>query len=176
MTFNRVKLLFCYRLVVTFFALPIRVIYKRQFMKIQSTTLETTSLVVPMSLHHLVNRLSESLEPTARRNKSLIINNVPEDICSELSVNMVAAVLSGLMNIVIMHTEHSCIRVSAKTFGNVVLVHVKDDGCLNYDSISHNLAEIQSQAEKIGGFVGFTSYRNKLTTIAFSFMNTKDAA
>ena len=131
---------------------------------------------VPTSLHHLVNRLSESLETAARNNKSLILNNVPEDICSELNVNMVASVLSRLMNIVILHTENSCIRISAKTFGNVVLIHVKDDGCLNYDSISHNLAEIQSQAEKIGGFVGFTSYRNKLTTIAFSFMNVKDAA
>lgn len=145
-------------------------------MKTQSATVETVNLVVPMSLHHLVNRLTESLEPTARRNKSLIINNVPENICSELCISTVASVLSRLMNIVIMHTENSCVRVSAKTFGNVVLVHVKDDGCVNYDSISHNLAEIQSQAEKIGGFVGFTSYRNKLTTIAFSFMNAKEAA
>ena len=145
-------------------------------MRTQSVTLEAGSLFVPTSLHHLVNRLGESLEPAARRNKSLIINNVPEEICSELNVNVVASVLSKLMNEVILHTENSCIRVSAKAFGNVVLIHIKDDGCLNYDSISHNLAEIQAQAEKIGGFVGFTSFRNKLTTIAFSFMNIKEAA
>jgi hypothetical protein len=30
---------------------------------------------------------------------------------------------------------------------------------------------MRKQAENIGGFVGFTSYRNKLTTIAFSFTN-----
>ena len=143
-------------------------------MKTLSATLEAETLIAPISLHHLVDRLSESLKPAARRNKSLILNNVPEDMCSEIHVGMVASVLSGLMSIVILHTENSHIRISAKTFGNVVLVHVKDDGCLNYDSISHKLAEIQSQAEKIGGFVGFTSYRNKLTTIAFSFMNTKD--
>ena len=143
-------------------------------MKTQSVALEAETLIVPTSLHHLVDRLSMSLEPTARRNKNLILNNIPEDICSEIHVSMVASVLSRLMNIVILHTEDSRIRISAKTFGNVVLIHVKDDGCLNYDSISHKLAEIQSQAEKIGGFVGFTSYRNKLTTIAFSFMNTKE--
>jgi hypothetical protein len=142
-------------------------------MKTQAATLESMPILVPMSLHHLVNRLSESLEPAARRNKSLILNNVPEDICSELHGTTVASVMSRLMNVVIQHTENSCIRISAKTYGNVILVHVKDDGCLNYDSISHNLTEIQSQAETIGGFVGFTSYRNKLTTIAFSFMNTK---
>ena len=140
-------------------------------MKTQTATPEIETLFVPTSLHHLVERLSDSLAPAARRNKSFIINNVQEDICAEVNETMVASVLTRLMNIVILHTENSCIRISAKTFGNVVLVHVKDDGCLNYDSISHNLTEIQAQAEKIGGFVGFTSYRNKLTTIAFSFMN-----
>ncbi|SRR5258706_3984443 len=143
-------------------------------MKTQSAILEAGDVFIPMSLHHLINRLSESLEPAARRNKNLILNNVQEDICPEINENMVASVLSRLMNLVILHTENSCIRVSAKTFGNVVLIHVKDDGCLNYDSISLNLTEIQAQAEKIGGFVGFTSYRNKLTTIAFSFMNVKE--
>jgi hypothetical protein len=142
-------------------------------MKTQTAILENEGLFVPTSLHHLVERLSGSLEPAARRNKNLFINNVPEDVCSEINETLVASVLSRLLNEVILHTENSCIRISAKTFGNVVVVHVKDDGCLNYDSISHNLTEIQAQAEKIGGFVGFTSYRNKLTTIAFSFMNMK---
>lgn len=143
-------------------------------MKTQPTTREDLNVFVPASLHHLVECLSDGLEPAARRNKSFIINNVPEEICSDLNVNMVASVLSRLMNVVILHTENSCIRICAKTYGNVVLVHVKGEGCLNYDSISHNLTEIQAQAEKIGGFVGFTSYRNKLTTIAFSFMNVKE--
>ena len=143
-------------------------------MKTQSAILEAGDVFIPMSLHHLVNRLSESLEPAVRRNKNLILNNIQEDICPEINENMVASVLSRLMNLVILHTENSCIRISAKTFGNVVLIHVKDDGCLNYDSISLKLTEIQAQAEKIGGFVGFTSYRNRLTTIAFSFMNVKE--
>src|SRR5436190_12575347 len=105
-------------------------------MKTQTT--EDLNLIVPTSLHHLVERLGESLEPAARRNKSFIINNVSEDICAQVNENNVASVLSRLMNLVISHTENSCIRICAKTIGNVVLVHVKDDGCLNYDSISHN--------------------------------------
>ena len=143
----------------------------------QSAIPQFRDTIAPTSLHHLVNHLSDDLAPAARRNKNLIINNVPEDICSEINQNLVASVLSRLINVIIMHTaENSCIRISAKMFGNLVLLHVKDDGYLNYDSISNNLAEIQSQAEKMGGFVGFTSYRNKLTTIAFSFMNIPKAA
>ncbi len=145
-------------------------------MKTETSMIEAVNVIAPGSLHYLVNRLSDSLIPAAQRNKNFIINNVPDDIYSEINEDIVASVLSHLMNIVITHTENSCVRISAKTIGNVVLIHVKDDGCLNYDSISHCLTEIQGQAEKIGGFVGFTSYRNKLTTIAFSFMNMREAA
>jgi hypothetical protein len=141
-------------------------------MKTQSAMTDCQATFAAPTLHHLVNRISESLEPAARCKKSLIINNVPENICSDVNEKLVAAVLNPMMNVVIMHSENSCIRISAKLVGNVILLHVKDDGCINYDSVSDNLKEIQTQAEKMGGFVGFTSYRNKLTTIAFSFLNT----
>jgi glucose-6-phosphate-specific signal transduction histidine kinase len=140
-------------------------------MKTQSVFTETLENSITTPLYSLVNRISESLAPTARRNKSHIINNVSEEICIEANEDKVASVLSRLLNIVILHSENSCVRISAKNFRNVVLLHIKDDGCLSYDSISNSLTHIQQQAEKIGGFVGFTSYRNKLTTIAFSFTN-----
>lgn len=143
-------------------------------MKTETVTPETLDLFSPTSLHHLINRISGSLSPATQRNKIVIINNVPDDICSNINENLVASVLSRLMNVIVMHTENSCIRISGKVFGNIVLLHIKDDGCLSYDSISHQLTEIQAQAEKIGGFVGFTSFRNKLTTIAFSFINYEE--
>lgn len=145
-------------------------------METQSVTLELKDSASSSSLHYLVGQLASSLAPAATRNKNHIINNVQHDICSLANENVIATILGRLLNVVIMHTENSCVRISAKNYGNVTLLHVKDDGCLNYDSISHNLNEIQSMAEGIGGFVGFTSFRNKLTTIAFSFMNVKAAA
>ncbi|MDP4262967.1 MAG: hypothetical protein Q8941_10575 [Bacteroidota bacterium] len=145
--------------------------------------METTTAIplpgktlAPASLHHLIGYATESLSTDAFRNKSAIINDVPGDLVVRADKELLASVLSGLMNLVIMHTENSRIRITAKLYGNVVLLHIKDDGCLNYDSISHKLARIESLAEKLGGFVGFTSYRNRLTTIAFSFMNIADAA
>ncbi|MBC7949347.1 MAG: HAMP domain-containing histidine kinase [Chitinophagaceae bacterium] len=140
-------------------------------MKTQSTTLEMPGSTFTSSLHSLVSTISDSLQPATQRNKSFILNDVPEDIYMGVDEDMVASVLSGLLNIVISHSANSCIRITAKSYSDVVLLHVKDDGCVNYDSISQNLTRMQALAEKLGGFVGFTSYRNKLTTIAFSFMN-----
>ena len=145
-------------------------------MKTEPTIVETKVTLAPTSLYGLVNRISDGLVPAAMRNKSFIINDVPENICANVDEDLLSSVLSKLMNVVIMNTENSCIRITAKTYGNLVLLHVTDDGCLNYNLISQNLTRIQSLAERLGGFVGFTSTRNKLTTIAFSFMNRQEAA
>jgi hypothetical protein len=132
---------------------------------------ETRDVFAPSSLHHLVSRIADSLAPAIHRNKIVIINNIREDTGEEINESVVSPLLSRLMNLVIMNSENSRIRFTAKMIGNVVLLHVKDDGCLNYNSVSQHLTAIQTDAEKMGGFVGFTSYSNKLTTIAFSFMN-----
>ena len=128
------------------------------------------------SLYNIVNLIAGSMEHTANDNKSFITNDVPEDIVIDTDEQLLASVLSSLMSEVIMHTRDGCIRITAKLFRNVVLLHVKNDGSLNYDSVSQKMTKMQAQAEKLGGFVGFTSYRNKLTTIAFSFMNKQIAA
>lgn len=145
-------------------------------MKTQSVLVESKATLAPPSLHDLVGKLSHSLAPAAMRNRSFIVNDVPYSICADVNEDLLASVLGKLINVVIMNTENSCIRITAKSFGNVVLIHVTDDGCLNYLSMSQNLTKIQSLAERLGGFVGFTSYRNKLTTIALSFLNRQVVA
>jgi len=136
----------------------------------------TQAKPVTNSLYNIVTLIAGSMEHTANDNKSFIINDVPEDIVIDTDEQLLASVLSNLMSEVIMHTRDGCIRITAKLFRNVVLLHVKNDGSLNYDSVSQKMTKMQAQAEKLGGFVGFTSYRNKLTTIAFSFMNKQIAA
>jgi K+-sensing histidine kinase KdpD len=136
----------------------------------------TQAKPVTNSLYSIVNLIAASMEHTANDNKSFIVNDVPEDIVIDTDEQLLASVLSNLMSEVIMHTRDGCIRITAKLFRNVVLLHVKNDGSLNYDSVSQKMTRMQAQAEKLGGFVGFTSYRNKLTTIAFSFMNKQIAA
>jgi hypothetical protein len=141
-----------------------------------SQQLPKSNQLSPGSLHHLVENITSSHSPAAQKNKSFFINDVPAGIEVTSDEDLLASVLSGLMNIVVNHTQNSCIRITAKSYGNVVLLHVKDDGCVSYDSISQTLSRMQSMAEKLGGYVGFTSYRNKLTTIAFSFLNQTSIA
>jgi hypothetical protein len=141
-------------------------------MTTQLTAIDRTEDVMCIaSLHNVVESLISSLAPAAICHKSYIINDVPVEIRTEVNEDLLASVLGSLINAVLRNSQTNCIRITAKFYGNVVLLHIKDNGCINYSSISQNLAAIQPQVEKLNGFIGLTSYRNKLTTIAFSFVN-----
>lgn len=145
-------------------------------MKTQVLIREPYLSVGANSLHNIVNIIAGSLEQTISRNKSFIVNDVPEGLLINTDEDLLASILSNLVNEVITHTDNGCIRITAKIYHNLILLHIKNDGSLNFDSVSQKLSRIQKQAEKMGGFVGFTSYRNKLTTIAFSFINEQPQA
>ena len=84
---------------------------------------------------------------------------------------IVASVLSGVLSAVVSHTAATCIHVSAKTYGNVVFVRVRDTSGLNIDAIESDVNKLRPLAEKMRGSVGVTNQRKKLTTVTLGFPN-----
>ena len=123
-----------------------------------------------VALHLMINQLSVSSLPSAMRRQSVVVNDIPSGLCVNTDAHKLAAVLGSLLN------TNSYIRISAKTYGNVALLHIKDNCRLNSPAFACSLVKIQELAERIGGSVGVTSYRNGITTIAFSFVNHPIAA
>jgi hypothetical protein len=89
---------------------------------------------------------------------------------------MLAAVFGSLLNAVISHTENSCIRVSAKLYGKVVIVNLKETHQPVTPSLALSLRQVQQLAEKIGGNISIGSDRNRPATIIFSFVNNLSLA
>lgn len=129
-----------------------------------------------VTLYSLVRRLVAAVLPTSVRNKTFIINEIPLDLAVMANCENVTAVLSDLFNTIAIHTINSCIRISAKAYGHVILVQVKDENSMNTYTIANSLQAAQPLAEKIGGYLGVTSQRKNETTIVFSFPNIPAAA
>jgi hypothetical protein len=89
---------------------------------------------------------------------------------------MLASVISSLLHTVVTHTENSCIRIAAKEYGDIILVHLKDSSNFNNYAVANDLQQIQALAKKMGGCVSITSRREENTIIAFSFPNIPNAA
>ncbi len=129
-----------------------------------------------VGLHLMVNRISTGSLPSATRKNSFIINDVPDDLEVNTDEHMLATVFGSLLNTVINNSENCCIRISAKLYGRVVLLHLKESHRLNCPAFAGNLRQVQQLAEKIGGTVSVSNERNEATTIVFSFVNNLSLA
>ena len=129
-----------------------------------------------VSLQHIIRQLSISTVAHTTRRRTFILNDIPAGFYVYTNPDKLAAVLGALLNTVIMQTSDSCIRISAKPYGQVMLIHIEDHHNFNGRSFNECLEQAQGMAEKIGGTITINNYRHITTTIALSFMNLPEAA
>lgn len=130
----------------------------------------------PNNLSQLIAVLVNSVLPTAVRRKSFIVNDIPRELYIAGNENILAAVLSTLLNTVVSHTEDCCIRISAKTYGGITLVYMKDSGSFNKYTVAYQLQELQLLAKKVGGCISVINRITEAPSIAFSFPHMAKAA
>lgn len=145
-------------------------------MKIYPDSTLSAPETAPKTLDYLVSLLATSVLPTAVRRKSFIVNEIPREFHIAADENMLASVLGSLLHTVVTHTENSCIRIAAKEYGDIILVHLKDSSNFNNYAVANDLQQVQALAKKMGGCVSITSRREENTVIAFSFPNIPQAA
>lgn len=121
------------------------------------------------SLKTIITRIIKSIIPVTVTKNTLLINDVPQFLTVAENKNSVVTVLSNLFTAVAAHASGTCIRVSAKAFGNVIWLQLKDQKLINTNFLTQCIQDIQPVAENIGGYVGITRHRDAETTIVFSF-------
>ena len=142
-------------------------------MEAQIVPLNQNEMQACATLSQLVDELVVGLLPRTAKQNSLIVNDVRQQMFINADKNILAAVLNSLLNTAITHTQNNCIRVSAKLFGNITLVHLKNNDSSHDGAIAQSLKQIQPMAEKLGGCVAITCNKIKGTTVAFTFNNSQ---
>jgi hypothetical protein len=120
-------------------------------------------------LNDVVDRLINTLLPKASRNTSFFVNDIPDHLQLKKESPVITSVLGGLLSTIVSNAKDSCIWLSAKLYGNVVLVHVKNANGFNPHAIQDQLDQLQTLAEKNRGTIGFTCHRNTITSLTFGF-------
>jgi hypothetical protein len=142
----------------------------------QSVPGQQPSTQSQIALHLMINQLSVSAIPGTISQHHMIVNEIPEKLYVNADMHELAAVIGSLMNTMISHVCNNPIYVSAKNYGNVMLLHLRSNDRLNNPAFTNSLAKMNQLAENLGGTVAITSSRNEVTTVALSFINGRLAA
>ena len=134
-------------------------------------TQETGAAPDPKTIHQLVKLLASNARPSALRNNSFIVNEVPVEFRIIADENMLATILSRLLYCLVNHGENSCIRVTAKEYDDIIFVQMKSDHGFDNEAIESDLQQAQSYAKKMNGNIGLSKDDDKITGIIFSFPN-----
>jgi len=116
-----------------------------------------------IALHLMVNRVVE--------NPWVVTNHISPDIYVDADLPKLAAVMSSLLTAVSGHTKQTGLTISAKKYHNVLLLHLKTETELNFPEFIETISGLQPMAQEMGGTIELTSYRNNISTVAFSFLN-----
>lgn len=139
-------------------------------MKSELTSASCLNRSENIGLHSLVDRVSSSSIYAATCRHSFIINDIPAHLMVNTDEHMLATIFGNLLNSVISNTKESCIRISARIYGKIALISMKESHQVN-NRVSINLRQLQQMAIKIGGAVSINSDRERTSTIIFSFTN-----
>lgn len=127
-------------------------------------------------LKKVVNALINVKLESVVKKGSFFINEVQGNLPLNANPDVVIRVLDQLLQNVLNETGKGCIRISAKEYSQVLLIHIYDLHEAEYGAENIVSDLIRVEANKIGGYVGITRRQKNQTVIAFSFPNVPAAA
>jgi hypothetical protein len=137
----------------------------------KQTKIKREAVAPELSLQHIVQSLVSNYQNVATTQNSFFVNEVPPTLCISTDRGLITTLLENLFSLVTGYCRDTCIKISAKAYHDVIVMHIKDTSTFNNYVLTSQLQNLQIGADKIGGFVEITSQRKKETTIAFSFIN-----
>ena len=125
-------------------------------------------------LNDVINDLVTQSSVYAARNGNIFSNNVQTDIRILTDTVKIRSILKRILELINTMTRKTHVHISAKTFTDLVLVHIKADGIQDVSLVFNELKQLVPDAELLSGFLGITTHEDKLITIAFTFLNVKN--
>lgn len=124
------------------------------------------------SCKKLVKDLQTAYVKNCADNNTLIINDIQPDFSIKANKEKISYLLSNVINIFISKSKYSCIRISAKKYNNVVLMHLKNNNVHDFSLNTPSLQQMQTFARSIGACISLNDYRPNATTLTISFANS----
>lgn len=121
------------------------------------------------NLHQLVDQAAGNSIPTAVKRNSFIVNEVPREFQVSSNEKILATILNKMLSAVVSHSNHSCIRIKANLYGDILCLSIKDKSPFSDNTVTENLDKVKNMVKKLKGSVIIRNMEDKFTTILLSF-------
>lgn len=125
----------------------------------------------PRNLFQLVRLAADKSKLTAVQRNSFIINDVPRDFEIVSNGNILTTILNSVVSTVVSNTEHSCIRIKATEYEDIINIYIRDNSSSSNYAVNANLEQAKQLAKKMNGSLTIRNMEEKFTTILLSFPN-----
>lgn len=123
------------------------------------------------NLRKLIGLVAGNTIAAAVQRNNFIVNDVPVDFEIATDENNLAVVLNSLFSTIVSNTQHSCIRIEAKVYEDMMFIVVKDNSGFSNYNVDGNLKQVQLLARNLNGTVTITNKEARSTSILLSFPN-----
>lgn len=123
-----------------------------------------------ITLKTLVGDVARTILPNAVNRYSFFVNDIAPGIKVSVDHNLLASVLSKLLQTAITQTENDCIRISAYEKQEQVFLNVHENGRCYGSDIFNRMEQMMPLAATLGGTVALIPATQGLD-LAFRFRN-----
>lgn len=130
----------------------------------------------PISLQQLVSNLVSGFLPAAVHNNTQVMNEVRQEITLGTVTQSAVAVITDLLNTVVVNSRNGDIHISADKYEDVVIVNIEERNNYNGYALAYSIGAIEPAALSAGGHISIAGPQKRITTISFSFPESFSAA
>ena len=123
------------------------------------------------ALKQLISKVTTTLMPMAGNRCSFFINDVSPDIQLLTDQDILASVVSELLQTALRQTENDCIRISAAIDHELVLLNVHENGYCPSSEMTRRIRLIQPLLASIGGSIVVAGHHREGHDLAFRFLS-----
>ncbi len=124
-----------------------------------------------ITLNQFLSRIITAFQAIASRQKSNFVNDVPPNVSVQTDANILSEVLSELFTAILRRCEDCNIRLTSKSFHNVILIHITILSGFQGIHEVENMNEINHLAERLGGCILYNNQHLNESTFTLSLFN-----
>lgn len=133
---------------------------------------KSPALSFRISLQILLDKLCESLQAQALRNKSTIVSDVPGAINVIIKNQKIIPIITELLDAVVVNSRNSQIHITAERFRDIIILQIQDRNNYNGYALGFSVHSLGQEAADAGGYIQFKDQQQKIATISLSFPNS----